>query len=72
MQQRWVDYGLELKYVCLFMFFNILTHFKVFINIHTYANQIVCIFDKEANGRCLSFYLVQNFVISGKYLLRYD
>ena len=41
--------------------FNILPHFKVFINIHTYANKIVCIFDKEVNVQCLSFYLVQNF-----------
>ena len=38
MQQRWFDYGLQLKSVCLFMYFNILPHFKVFINIHTYAN----------------------------------
>ena len=38
MQQMWFDYGLELKYVCLFLCFNILSHFKVFNNIHTYAN----------------------------------
>ena len=38
MQQRWFDYILVLKSVCLFMCFNILPHFKVFINIHTYAN----------------------------------
>ena len=66
MQQRWFDYGWEVKYVCLFMCFNILPHFKVFFNIHIYADQIVYIFDKEVNGQCLSFYLVQNFAIYGK------
>ena len=40
MQQRWFDCGLELKSVVVFyvLCFNVLPHFNVFINIHTYAN----------------------------------
>ena len=42
--------------------------FSVFINIYEYANfanMKTCIFDHGIKDLCLSFYLVQNFVIYG-------
>ena len=32
--------------------------FKVFINIHEYANKIICTFDHGVKGLCLSLNLV--------------
>ena len=35
---------------------------KVFMNIHEYENNIICIFDHEIKGLCLSFDLVPSLV----------
>ena len=40
--------------------------FKVFINIHEYANKIICIFDDGIKGLCLSFNLVPSLVAYDK------
>ena len=39
---------------------------KVFINIHEYANKIICIFDHEIKGLCLRFNLVPSLVAYDK------
>ena len=36
--------------------------YKVFINIHEYANDIICIFDNGIKGLCLSFNLLPSLV----------
>ena len=40
--------------------------FKVFINIHEYANEMIYISDHRKNGMCLSFNLVPSLVVYGK------
>ena len=40
--------------------------FKVFINIHEYANKIFCILDHEIKGLCLSFNLLPSLVAYDK------
>ena len=40
--------------------------FKVFINIHEYANKIICIFDHGLKGLCLRFNLVPRLVVCDK------
>ena len=65
-QQLWFDDGLWLKYVYVwcFLWFNI--NFKGFINIHKYANEIICTSDHGIKGLCLSFNSVPRFVIYDK------
>ena len=48
---------------CVFLIF--LPHFKVFINIHYYANKIICISDGiyGMKGLFLGFNLVPRFVV---------
>ena len=41
-------------------------NFKVFINIHEYANKIISIFDHGLKGLCLSFNLVPHLVAYDK------
>ena len=46
--------------------------FKVFINIHEYANKVIYISGHRMNDICLTFYLVPRLVVYDKYQLRYD
>ena len=46
----------------IYGFFRILSHFKVFINIHEYANEKIYISDYKKNGMRLSFNLVPSLV----------
>ena len=41
--------------------------FKDFINIHEYANKLICITGHEMKGSCLSFNLVPSVVVYDKY-----
>ena len=53
--------------ISLFMVFYMISNsFKVFINIHEYANQIICISGYGMKGICLTFNLVQSFVVNDK------
>ena len=47
----------------IYVFFMILPYFKVFINIHEYANYIFYISDHRKKGMCLSFNLVTRLVL---------
>ena len=71
MQQWWFDDGLGLKSVFLLCFYDFSLIFKVFINIHEYANYSLHLrlWDK---GICLTFNLVPRLVVYDKYQLRYD
>ena len=46
--------------------------FKVFINIHEYANKVICISGHRMKGICLTFNLVSRLVVYDKFQLRYD
>ena len=46
--------------------------FQIFINIHEYANKIICILDHGIQGLCLSFNLVPSLVVYNQKQLRYD
>ena len=76
MQQWWFDDGLGLKsviYVGFLYYFPLI--FKVFINIHEYANDansVICISGHGIKGICITFYLVPRLVVYDKYQLRYD
>ena len=48
------------------VFLGFLSHIKVFINIHEYANEMVYISDHRKNGLCLSFNLVPSLVFYDK------
>ena len=69
MQQWWFDDGLGLKSgiygVCFFFRFS--PHFKVFINIHEYKNEVICIAGHGITGTCLTFKLVPRLVVYNKY-----
>ena len=54
------------------LFYDFLLIFKYLINIHEYANQIICITGHEMKGSCLSFNLVPSLVVFDKYKLKYD
>ena len=53
-------------------FYDFSLTFKDFINIHEYANQLICIPGHVVKGSCLSFNLVPSLVVYDKYKLRYD
>ena len=57
------DDSLGLISVYLWCFYDISLIFKVFINIHEYANYLICIFDNGIKGLCLSFDSVPNLVV---------
>ena len=63
--------GLELKSV-IYVFYDLPLIFKVFINIHEYSNEVICISGHGMKGICLTFYLVPRLVVYDKYQLRYD
>ena len=48
------------------LFYDFYLIFKVFINIHEYANEIIYISDHTKNNFCLSFNLVQSLVFYDK------
>ena len=56
----------EISYLCCFYDFPLI--FKVFINIHEYANKAIGSSGDEMKGTCLTF----NSVVYDKYQLRYD
>ena len=72
MQQWWFDDGLGLKCVIYGGFYDFPLISKVFINIHEYANKVICISGHGINGICLTFNLVPRLVNYDKYQLRYD
>ena len=73
MQQWWFDDGLGLKLVIYGdLFYDFLLIFKVFINIHEYADYLICISCHGMKGICLAFNLVPRLVVYDKYQLRYD
>ena len=43
--------------------------FKDFINIHEYANKLICITGHKMKGLCISFNLVPSVVVYDKYIL---
>ena len=45
---------------------------KVLINIHVYANELICIFSYYIKGQCLFFHFVPHSLIFIEYRLRYD
>ena len=72
-QQWWFDVGLVLKSVIYGVFFyKFPLILKVFMNIHEYANSVICILGHGMKGICLNFNLVPILVVYGKYQLRYD
>ena len=73
MQQWWFDDGLVLKSVVYDVFFyNFPLILKVFMYIHEYANQVICISGQGINGICITFNLVPRLVVYDEYQLRYD
>ena len=60
----------QLFMVCFFYDFRLI--FKVFIYIHEYANEVICISGHRMKGICLTFYLVPRLVVYDKHQLRYD
>ena len=53
--------------ICLIVvFYDFYLIFKVFINIHEYANGMIYISDHRKNGLCLSFNLVPSLVFYDK------
>ena len=48
------------------VFYDFYLIFKVFINIHEYANGLIYISDHRKNGLCLSFNLVPSLVFYDK------
>ena len=59
MQQSWFDDGLGLKSVIYgALFYDFALIFKVFINIHEYANYVICISGHGMKGICHTFYLI--------------
>ena len=56
----------------MFFFYDFPFIFKVFINIHDYANKVICISGHRMKGICITFYLVPRLVVYDKYQLRYD
>ena len=69
MQQWWLDDGFGLKSVIYAVFYDFPLIFKVFINIHKYANEVIGSSGDEMKGTCLIFNLV---VYDNYQLLRYD
>ena len=45
---------------------------KVFINIHEYANKVICISGHGMKGIYLTFNLVPRLVVYDKYQLKYE
>ena len=45
---------------------------SVLINIHEYANELICIFEYQVKGQCLSFKLVPTLSFYFKHRLSYD
>ena len=72
MQQWWFDVGLVLKSVIYGVFLPFPLILKVFMNIHEYANLVICISGHGIKGICLTFNLVPRLVVYDKYQLRYD
>ena len=66
LQQWWFDVNFGLKYDYLWCFYDFYLIFKVFINIHKYANKMIYISDHRKNGLCLSFNLVPSLVFYDK------
>ena len=67
MQQWWFDDGLGLKSVIYDVFFyDFSLIFKFFINIHYYANKIICISGHVMKGLCLTFNMVQSSAVYDK------
>ena len=65
MQHLWFDGSLGLKSVYLWCF--MISHiFKVFINIHEYANLIICISGNGIKGICPTINLVPSLVVYDK------
>ena len=57
----WWWFGVDIH---LFMFFYDFTLlFKIFINIHEYANKMIYISDNRNKGMCLSFNLAPSLVL---------
>ena len=71
MQQWWFDDGLGLKSVIYGLFYDFPLIFKVFMNIHEYAKQAICISGHGMKGICLTFNMVPRLVVYDKYQLRY-
>ena len=78
MQQWWFNDGLGLKSVIngFFLrfppfFYDFLLSLRFFMNIHEYANWVICISDHGMKGICLTFNLVPRLVVYDKYQLRY-
>ena len=42
------------------------------MNIHAYANKVICISGHGMKGICITFNLVSRVVVYDKYQLRYD
>ena len=72
MQHWWFDDVLGLKSVCLLCCFMMFTYFNVLINIHEYANEIICISGHGMKGICLTFNLIPSLVVYDMSQLRYD
>ena len=72
MHQWWFDDGLGLKSVNYGVLYDFPLILKVFINIHEYANKVICISGHWIKGICLTFDLVPRLVVCDKYQLRYD
>ena len=50
--------------ICLFIvFYDFYLFFKVFINIHEYANKIICMSEHGVKDHCLSFNLVPSLAV---------
>ena len=54
------------------VFYDIPLIFKVFINIHEYANEVICISGHRIKDICLTFSLVPRLVVYDEYQLRYN
>ena len=48
------------------VFLGFVSNFKVFVNIHEYANEMIYISNHRKNGLCLSFILVPSLVFYDK------
>ena len=44
---------------------------KISINIHEYANELICIFEHQAKGQCLSLNLVPTLSLYVEHRLKY-